>query len=221
VTLEWCCNFSSVIVLAASAKQPQHKEEHINEIKVQSERAEDAELGRGIILCCHLRGHAGYALRIESGQAGEDQHTRQADDEFQRSAGDENVDDHGDQQSDHAHHQERAHLGEVDLGGIADDRHGTEQGGGRDERQEYRPQAERQHDDGKREPVQRGIHEEQHGRDTGGDLVEAEADAHHQADLGEHRHDQDDRVHGEIDERRADRDVRKAGCDQHPSTIQV
>ena len=203
------------IVSAPAAKQAQHEEEHVDEIKVESECAEDAILGGAIALGVHLSGHAGDALRVEGGEAGEDQHARDTDDEIKRSAGEEDVNDHGDQQSNDAHHQEGAHLGEVNFGGVTDDGHGSEQCGGRDERQEYRSEAEGQQDDGKCESVQGSIDKEEHGGRAGGDLIEAPADAHHQSDLGDHCHDQYDRVEGEIDQRGADRDVRKAGGDQH------
>jgi len=73
------------IVSATAAKQTKHKEEHIDEIKVEPEGAEDAILSGSIALGVHLSGHAGDMLGVEGDEAGEDQHTRDTDDEIKRS----------------------------------------------------------------------------------------------------------------------------------------
>src|SRR6185369_15228420 len=113
---------------AAVAEQTQEEQEHVDEVEIQRQRAENDRLARKIATL-DLVIHQLQLLRIPRGETSEDQHAKDADREVQTARLEEKVDDRGQDDPDQAHRHEGAHPRKIALRGVADEAEPRERAG--------------------------------------------------------------------------------------------
>ena len=140
--------------LLAASEETQQEHEHIDEVQIQVQRAHDGGFGEPFAI-------HGMSVRnvirldllcVIGGEACKDQHADRRDRKHDRRGLQEDVDDHRDDQPNQTHHQERAHSGQVFLGGVAIDRQARECDRGNKEDLHNRRACIDQEDRAKRKP---------------------------------------------------------------------
>src|SRR5215216_399855 len=100
--------------LPAPAEYAQQKQEQIDEIEIQHQRAKDCDSPRAGVIG-GLRTEPLDLLSIPGDQADEDQHARVGDDPVQRGALEKEIDQRGQDQADQRHEQQAADSSPVAL----------------------------------------------------------------------------------------------------------
>ena len=179
----------------AVAEEAQQEQEHVDEVKVQRERAEQSAAADGeAVVHGSVFAHHAELLGVEGGEAGEDDHAEHADGEVHGSVAEEGVHDAGQQNAPQAHHEEASHAGEITLGDHTEHAHAAEHACGDDEGLSHGGAGIDQQHRAEEHAHERGVQQEQARGRTGGEAVHPCRDIHGQTDDGHHEQNHENGV---------------------------
>ena len=116
----------------ALAEQPEQRQEEVDEVEVELERADDRHLVQQHLarldaaVAADVAVERAQLLRVVGGEAREDDHAAAADDEVDHGAAEEEVEHERADHPEEAHEEERAHAREVLAGDGAVEAHRPE-----------------------------------------------------------------------------------------------